>query len=194
MASRESAGITPSGMVWYDVNTLGAREEAEVLRMHKEQQPKQQEFATGATRSADDHKIDFEGHISPEALHFFGEYMHTQRIQRDGKTRASDNWQEGIPLHKYVKSLMRHSFDLWRAWRGTVTHNPDTGQQQTMGNLCAAILFNVQGLLHELIAQRMTSWTHLSKEQRQRIEQGTFVRPERKPDPNHDPDWAKDRY
>lgn len=135
--------------------------------------PKNQSFATGATRSADAHKIDYEGHLSPEALHYFGEYMHTHRIQRDRQTRASDNWQAGIPLHKYMKSLLRHTFDLWRAWRGSVTHNPDTGAPQTLGELCSAILFNVQGMLHELIQHDgITEHTSLRPDLRREIEAG----------------------
>lgn len=132
----------------------------------------QQEFGTGATRSADDHKIDFEGHLSPEALHYFGQYMHLHRTQCDGAIRASDNWQEGIPIHKYMKSLIRHTFDLWRAWRGRSTYNPDSGEMQTLGDLAAAILFNVQGLLHELIEQDIAGDTHVTKEARQQIERG----------------------
>ena len=135
--------------------------------------PNVQQFATGATRGKDDCKIDFEGHLSPEALHYYGLYMHSHRIQVDGTPRASDNWQQGIPLHKYMKSLLRHIFDLWRAWRGTVTHNPETGEPQTLGMLCAAILFNVQGFLHELLqVNGAAEKTFVTKDMRRDIEHG----------------------
>lgn len=130
----------------------------------------QQEFATGATRSADDHKIDLEGHLSPQALLYFGAYMHAHRVQRDGKVRESDNWQQGIPLHKYLKSLLRHTFDLWRAWRGSVTIDPDSGKVQVIGDLLAAIIFNAQGMLHELIQHGGTERTYVTPELRREIE------------------------
>jgi hypothetical protein len=134
-----------------------------------------QAFTTGATRSADDHKIDFEGHLHPDVLHYFGEYMHRHRIQRDGKMRASDNWQEGIPLHKYMKSLQRHNLDLARAWRGTVTTNPDNGQVQSLGDLLCAMLFNVQGMLFELMNRDMQEDASIEKDERKWIEAGEPV-------------------
>ncbi len=141
----------------------------------------QQDFETGATRSADDHKIDFEGHLSPEALHYFAEYMHRNRVQRDGKVRASDNWQLGIPAHKYVKSLLRHTFDLWRAWRGTITYNPDNGKVQPMADLLAAIIFNAQGLLDLWVRNNVTDFTHLPERYRLQIEKNGEFRPKEPP-------------
>lgn len=131
-----------------------------------------QAFGSGATRSADTHKIDFEGHLSPEALHYFGDYMNRHRFQRDGTLRDSDNWQKGIPLHKYMKSLLRHTFELWRVWRGREVTDPDSldGKPFIIGDLLAAIIFNAQGMLHELIEAHSTHHTFVTKEFRLMIE------------------------
>ncbi len=110
-----------------------------------------QHFETGATRNTDSHKYDYEGFLSPDVLFTFGAYMHEHRKQRDGSLRDSDNWQKGIPLAKYMKSLLRHTFDLWRLHRGGVVLDPDTGLPATREDLCCAILFNVQGYLSRLL-------------------------------------------
>ena len=60
------------------------------------------EFETGATRDTNDGKLDFEGFLSPLALVRYAEYMNKNRIQADGKVRASDNWQKGIPREVYM--------------------------------------------------------------------------------------------
>lgn len=101
-------------------------------------------FTTGATRNLDDNKLDFEGFLSPLAIEVFAEYMHKNRLQADGTTRDSDNWQKGIPLDSYMKSMYRHFFDVWKCHRGYST--PD----DMITNL-SALLFNVQGYMHELI-------------------------------------------
>lgn len=135
-------------------------------------------FGTGATRSTAQNAIDFEGHIAPEVWQLFGEYMHAHRIQADGVPRASDNWQKGISLHRYLKSLLRHTFDLWLAWRGITTYDRITKQPQTLGDLGAAILFNTQGFLFELIHAGArgdqfppVKWHYVTREQRQRVEE-----------------------
>lgn len=108
-------------------------------------------FDSGATRNLDVAKFDFEGFLNPEALHAFGEYMHEHRTQRDGSIRDSDNWQKGIPFSVYIKSLVRHTIDLWRMNRGYLVINPDTGLPQTKKQLCAAITFNAMGYMKELV-------------------------------------------
>jgi len=62
------------------------------------------QFDSGATRSNDDNKPDYEGFLSPLVIRRFGEYMVKHQIQEDGKKRASDNWQKGIPKDQYIKS------------------------------------------------------------------------------------------
>ena len=133
----------------------------------------QQGFTTGATRSTDADKIDYEGHLHPDVLAVFGEYMHAHRIQRDGRTRASDNWQEGIPVYRYVKSLIRHTFEFWRMWRGTTVRNPDNGAYFTFRDVLSAILFNVMGIIYELQCERfecLLNETYLPKSSRKGYE------------------------
>ena len=109
-------------------------------------------FETGATRDADDTKLDFEGFLSPLALARFAEYMHkcrTRNVPPGQDIRASDNWQKGIPLDAYMKSMLRHVMDVWaihRGWKGSADELEEA--------LCA-VLFNVQGYLHELRKQRL---------------------------------------
>lgn len=131
-----------------------------------------QQFSSGATRSADEHKYDFEGFLSPAVLEEFGRYMHEHRVQRDGTIRASDNWQHGIPIHKYVKSLVRHVFDLWRAYRGSTVVNKDTGKVMTMMDLLMAIIFNAQGMAHEMLKCGGCDATYVCDTTREAIEQG----------------------
>lgn len=104
-------------------------------------------FPSGATRDTDANKLDFEGFLSPLALQAFAEYMHANRVQTDGNVRASDNWQKGIPLDAYMKSMWRHFFAVWSTYRDEI----DTGstKNEQVQNLCA-LLFNVQGMLHEI--------------------------------------------
>ena len=113
-------------------------------------------FASGATRSSSDDKIDYEGHISPVVLRLFGEYMHEHRVQRDGQRRASDNWQRGIPMDNYAKSLIRHTQEFWCMWRGTTAVNPDNSKPFTFKAVLCAILFNAMGLLFEMSRTRLS--------------------------------------
>lgn len=105
------------------------------------------QFSTGATRNTDDGKLDFEGFFSPLALEEFAKYMHKNRMQADGELRSGDNWQKGIPVEAYMKSMYRHFFDTWKKYRGL-----DTKEDQ-VSNLCG-LMFNVQGMLHELLKNK----------------------------------------
>jgi hypothetical protein len=100
-------------------------------------------FDTGATRDTDEGKLDFEGFLSPIALERFAEYMHKHRRQSDGSLRDSDNWQKGIPVPQYMKSLWRHFFAVWKGYRSGRISEDD---------LCA-MLFNAMGMLHEIMKQ-----------------------------------------
>lgn len=106
------------------------------------------EFDTGATRDDDSRKLDFEGFLSPTVLQAFGVYMNGHRWQ-GGQLRDSDNWQKGIPLDAYMKSLLRHVLDLWLIHRnGEPIMRPDgelVGLQEALGG----VMFNVQGYWHE---------------------------------------------
>lgn len=100
------------------------------------------EFDTGATRDTEEGKLDYEGFLSPLVLRRFAEYMHAHRVQADGNLRDSDNWQKGMPKEAYIKSGFRHFMDWWMEHRG---HD---GREDIEEALCA-LLFNVQGYLHE---------------------------------------------
>jgi hypothetical protein len=100
------------------------------------------QFSTGATRDTDEGKLDYEGFLSPIVLVEFAKYMNKNRVQSDGKTRDSDNWQKGIPKDAYMKSMYRHFMDLWLEHRGYPSRS------NKIEALCA-IIFNAQGYLLE---------------------------------------------
>jgi hypothetical protein len=107
-------------------------------------------FETGATRDNEDNKLDYEGFLSPIVLRRFAEYMHTHRIQNDGKLRESDNWQKGIPMSAYMKSGYRHFMDWWTYHRIGMS----ASMLNAMEDSLCALMFNVMGYLHELIMLR----------------------------------------
>jgi hypothetical protein len=104
-------------------------------------------FDTGAFRDQDKNKIDIEGHISPAALQVYLEYMHKHRFLEDGSMRDSDNWQKGIPIGQYVKSLLRHALDVWLWNRGFSIKEP-------IKDALCGVMFNTIGILHEFINER----------------------------------------
>jgi hypothetical protein len=106
------------------------------------------QFETGATRDADDDKFDYEGFLSPTVLTRYAEYMHLHRVQKDGKLRDSDNWQKGIPIGVYMKSLWRHFMDVWKLYR-TYLGGKKIDRYLLEEALCAC-MFNVMGMLHEV--------------------------------------------
>jgi hypothetical protein len=108
------------------------------------------EFATGATRDSDNTKPDYEGFLSPTAIRRYGEYMTQHRKQADGKIRASDNWQKGIPTDAYIKSLFRHFIDAWTINRGIEVFDEKDGHQVFMDEALCAVIFNAMGYLHEI--------------------------------------------
>ena len=107
------------------------------------------EFDTGATRDTDVGKYDYEGFMSPLVQRRFGEFMNKHRKQSDGKLRDSDNWQRGIPLDQYIKSGKRHLLDWWLIHRrfGYLV-------KESLEDVLCAILFNVQGYLHEVLKKK----------------------------------------
>ena len=105
-------------------------------------------FRTESTRDDDTDKLDWEGFISPAAMLLFAQYMHRHRVQADGSLRDSDNYQKGIPRRQYMKSLVRHVWDLWRIWRVV----PEA--EDKLVELLCAVLFNVQGMLFEISVGR----------------------------------------
>lgn len=113
------------------------------------------QFETGATRSADVDKLDYEGFLSPLVLQRYAEYLHEHRTQADGNLRDSDNWQQGMPRPRYVKSLIRHTFDFWKRWRNpSLNPRDETGQNKAIEDDACAIMFNIQGWLLETLKER----------------------------------------
>jgi len=106
------------------------------------------QFATGATRDVEEGKLDYEGFLSPLVLERFARYMHQHRVQADGRLRDSDNWQKGIPRSAYIKSAWRHFMDVWTLYRTC----PDANA--ALEEALCALLFNIQGLLHEVLIRR----------------------------------------
>lgn len=105
------------------------------------------QFETGATRDSDETKPDYEGFLSPLVIEAFGAYMTKHRVQADGGLRDSDNWQKGMPLPVYMKSLWRHFFAVWKGHRQGAASVDDL-----MG-----MLFNLQGYTHELLSSDTSS-------------------------------------
>ncbi len=104
-------------------------------------------FNTGATRDTEEKKFDFEGFLSPLAVERYGEYMDRHRTMNDGTTRESDNWQKGIPLDAYMKSLIRHVQDCHLEHRGYKS-------REDMENALCGVLFNAFGYLYEILKIR----------------------------------------
>ena len=111
-------------------------------------------FASGATRDVDDKKYDYEGFLSPRAIRRYGEYMNKHKHQADGSIRASDNWQRGIPIPVYMKSLLRHTLDAHAIHRGLRTFDTKDGSEVGIEDTLCAILFNAFGYLHEHLKQK----------------------------------------
>lgn len=103
-------------------------------------------FESGATRDSDDTKIDYWGFLSPFVLRRFGEYMNKHRKQADGVLRASDNWKKGIPQEAYQKSLARHFMQFFEEL--------EVGANLDAEESACAMLFNIQGWLHEATKDR----------------------------------------
>ena len=104
-------------------------------------------FDSGATRDDDEEKFDYEGFLDPIVVERFGQYMQKHQKQADGKLRASDNWQKGIPKDAYMKSMFRHFMDVWKEHRG---HPSKEGLEEA---LCA-LMFNAMGYLHETLKDK----------------------------------------
>ena len=111
------------------------------------------QFNTGANRSKDENKPDYEGFLCPLVVEEYGQYMHSHRRLPDGSFRESDNWQKGIPLTAYAKSLVRHVFQFHRLHRGYPVNDWDTGKPVALKEMLCAIIFNASGYLHEVLKQ-----------------------------------------
>jgi len=107
-------------------------------------------FDSGATRDLDNNKPDYEGFLSPLVIEAFGRYMHKNRLQKDGTMRDGDNWQKDIPQNAYMKSNWKHFMAWW------MFHRKLDVDEEIVDALCA-LLFNVQGYLHEYLKRQKAS-------------------------------------
>ena len=105
---------------------------------------------TGATRDTGNTKPQYEGYLSPLVLWRFGQYMLKHQSQADGITRASDNWQKGMPRQWFADSMYRHFMDI------LLYHDdfPELMAETDIEDVLCAMLFNVQGYLHEVLLNR----------------------------------------
>lgn len=108
-------------------------------------------YSTGATRDTSEGKHEPWGFTSALVEQRFCQYMHKHRKQSDGNLRASDNWKNGIRIEDYYDSLSRHVQDLRLILEGY----PKLAREDDAEEALCAIAFNVQGMLHEMIKQRL---------------------------------------
>ena len=134
-----------------ETTVLLARDSAEKLERAMKGTHDGRTFSTGATRDTDEGKFDYEAFSAPIVERTYASYMHDNRKQVDGVLRDGDNWQKGMPRRQYVKSLIRHTMDLWFAWRES------PGDMSPIITLLCAIRFNVNGLLYEILSGRDVS-------------------------------------
>lgn len=100
-------------------------------------------FDTGATRDTATGKIDMEGFTCPKVMLQYAKFMNMNRLQSDGQLRDSDNWQKGIPIKVYMKSMKRHFDEVWMEHR-----YPGETEAGMIAALCG-LMFNSMGMLHE---------------------------------------------
>ena len=107
------------------------------------------EADTGATRDVANTKPQYEGYNASIVEWRYGQYMLKHQEQTDGVTRASDNWQKGMPRQWFIDSLYRHFVDV------VLYHDnhPEIMTEDIEEALCA-ILFNAKGYLYEVLLNR----------------------------------------
>lgn len=104
-------------------------------------------FPSGSYRDGQEGKLDYEGFLSPSALFRYGQYMDKNRLQSDGQMRDTDNWQKGIPVDAYMKSMWRHLVAAWTEHR----HGTEDYDQDALEDALCGVVFNAFGYLHELM-------------------------------------------
>lgn len=105
-------------------------------------------FPSGATRDTEMEKLDYDAFLAPEVLERYAQYMHRHRRLADGTLRDGDDWQRGIPVEVYRKSLWRHHVEAWKLGRA------GTAVSLALEEALCAIIFNASGWLLELLKRR----------------------------------------
>lgn len=118
-------------------------------------------YEGGGLRSSDE-KPDYEAMLSPLAMEAYAEYMFMNSFLEDGSRRDEDNWQAGVPLARWLKSLFRHCFTLHKLHRSNLCL-----KLHVVVAVCA-ILFNAFGYLHEYLKQHPEALEALKNETAQR--------------------------
>jgi len=118
------------------------------------------QFETGATRDLDENKLDFEACNCPLVEERFAEFMLACSYLPDGTRRSDDNWQLGIPITSYMKSMMRHIHDVWKLHRGYKVFDRKTKKPVDMEIALCALRFNVNGYLHEVLKKKSDNGTN----------------------------------
>jgi hypothetical protein len=95
-----------------------------------------EKFKTGAIRIIEG-KEDYVETISYLALKRYAEYMTNK-----AKVYGRGNWRKGIPIESYEQSLMRHVQKYF-------ANKYDNANLEPEEDHLSAILFNLQGLIHE---------------------------------------------
>jgi hypothetical protein len=104
-------------------------------------------FNTGATRDAEGDKLDFEGFLNPLVVERYAQFLHKHRKLADGSMRDADNWQLGMPLSVYLKSMWRHFMAVWKWHRGYEA-------EESLEDALCAVMFNAQGYLLEVLKKK----------------------------------------
>lgn len=111
-------------------------------------------FPSGATRDAEEGKLDFEGSLSPEVLWEFVAYMQRHSVMADGSWRPADNWKKGWDRSVSLKSLLRHVWDLWLLHRGNVVVRPEDGHEVSIDDALGGAMFGVMSYWLQLLKER----------------------------------------
>ena len=112
------------------------------------------QFDSGATRSGDKDKLRYNRFMSFQVLKEYCEYLNKHRVDKTGNLRDPDNWKKGIPKQCYVNSLITHAFDLVRSYEGESVIDPDSGKVVSLVDLACAVMFNVHGLIYEILKEK----------------------------------------
>ena len=111
-------------------------------------------FEGGATRDAEQGKLDHEAFNSPLVDMCYAEYLNKHRIQSDGDMRDGDNWQKLFGddhCDICMKSLCRHVVDARLRHRGYMS-------EQSMADDLCAIIFNAKAYLFKLMLDQETQF------------------------------------
>lgn len=120
--------------------------------MGDKMEDKIRQFDSGATRDTVEGKLSYIKALSPIVLQRYVKYIGKHRTQSDGSQRDWDNWKQGIPQDVYLDGLGRHEMAVWLLCHGFPAfdnHGPVTLEDSLCG-----IIFNTQGMLHELLIEQ----------------------------------------